>query len=502
MSTPTVLTDDVQGTPTPCPAGLFPTPRGFYGTSPMVQVCWQDQYQNKFFDTVGSRLVSMVGWRQGLRTTFHAVSGQSANPKRDLILGADSYRERYTAGSTHRYEAMRAVRSVYQGTSFVVNDDFPDVLPNAPILPIRGQGWVPIWWGNGQSDYPNSEDMADIDTVLVRGAAGHRFEIEASGLIASTAPAIDLWRVDGATPKFIQSSLTGSLQTSALAVTAWYMVAFVPQSVGSWQARMRHLTGSDDFSGDVSEAWPLVHDVALDAQATDGDTDAFAFDIPSSALGSSLTLTINAPFASAITVGERLGTSWSSVGTWSVSAGTATVTVPVGSNVSRFAFALSASGDGAYTVRANLACASATAPCDVSQAPSRAAVNAWGDRFAGRLDGATNIHEFTIDLAEGDNVSVSVTDNDLACRPRIELFPADVQRHFLDAADVMQPVFVWDDGAPVNHVSADTVGAGGHFEAASAGTYRIRVRPGAAACPWYRMHIAKVYPSLDARPAW
>jgi len=201
-------------------------------------------------------------------------------------------------------------------------------------------------------------------------------------------------------------------------------------------------------------------------------------------------------------VGERLGTSWSSVGTWSVSAGTATVTVPVGSNVSRFAFALSALGDGAYTVRANLACASATTPCDVSQSPSRAAVNAWGDRFAGRLDGATNIHEFTIDLAERDNVSVSVTDNDLACRPRIEVFPADVQRHFLDAAQVMQPVFVWDDGAPVNHVSADTVGAGGHFEAATAGTYRIRVRPGAAACPWYRMHIAKVYPSVDARPAW
>jgi len=64
-------------------------------------------------------------------------------------------------------------------------------------------------------------------------------------------------------------------------------------------------------------------------------------------------------------------------------------------------------------------------------------------------------------------------------------------------------VFSWDDGAPLNHITADTFGAGGHFEAATDGTYRIRVQPQPGLiCPWYRLHVAKVYPSLDPMPPW
>jgi len=503
LGTPTNLADDVPSALSACPSAMFAMPRGYNGSNPMFGACWHSQYFNKFFDTVGSRLVTMVGWRPGLLTAFNAVSGQSGNPKRDLVLGTDSYYARYTMGATHRYEAMRAVRSVYRGTGFVANDDFPGVLPSAPVLPIRGSDWVKVWWGNGQWAYPNSEDTLDVDAIIVRGVAGLRFEIETSVQTATTAPAIDLWRVDGTEPEFVQTSLTGSLQTAALPATAWYMVAFVPQSVGAWEARMRYMAGSDDLSGDAEEAWPLVHGVVLDAQATSSDADAFSFDVPSSAVGSNLTLNVDAPFASSVAVSQRVGSTWSSVGTWSLASGTTSVTVPVGTSTSRFAFALTASGNGPYTVQANLACASGTTPCDVSEAPVRGAVAAWGDRFAGRLDGTTSVHEFTIDLAERDNVSVSVTDNDTTCRPRIEILPPPIQRYFLDASGNQQAALVWDDGAPVNHVSADTVGAGGHFEAATAGAYRIRVRPQPMmSCPWYRLHVARTYASPYPRPSW
>ena len=121
----------------------------------------------------------------------------------------------------------------------------------------------------------------------------------------------------------------------------------------------------------------------------------------------------------------------------------------------------------------------------------------------GWLDGATPSHDYTITLVAGDQVSVAATDNDTACRARIEVFPPLAQRHFRSALGVYQPVFSWDDGAPLNHIPADTFSAGGHFEAATGGVYRIRVQPQPdQICPWYRLHIAKVYPSQDAMPPW
>ncbi len=500
--TPTDPDDDTLTSTSSCPQGLDCLDRGAYQIWD-AQVCWHSQYANKFFDSVGVRLASMVGWRRGLLASINAVSGQSANPKRDLVLGADSYAQRYALSPSTRYEASRAVRAVYRGTGYAAADDFPDVLPHGAILPLRSHDWAYLWWGNGVLQYLNSEDMSDVDSVLFYGLAGQRVVIESLYYTATTAPAFDLWRADGAAPNLIASSLSGSLTTDPLPVSGWYILAFVPQSVGSWYARVKLDANSDDFSTDLDEAWPLVHGDALAAVATASDTDAFTFDVPTSAIGSDLTVTVTAPFAASLTVSRRTGATWTAVGTWPTASGTTDVTLPAGTTASRLGFAITASGGGEYSVRATLACASASPACDVTQSPLRAAVPTWGDRFAGRLDGATPSHDYTITLATGDQVSVAVTDNDTACRARVVVYPPLAQRHFQSGPSANQPVFSWDDGAPLNHITADTFGAGGHFEAATDGTYRIRVQPQPGlSCPWYRLHIAKVYPSLDSMPPW
>ena len=173
MGTPTDPSDDVPTAISACPQGLYCQPRGFYQIND-VQVCWHSQYLNKFFDSVGVRLASMVGWRRGLLASLNAVSGQSANPKRDLVLGADSYAQRYALGPTTRFEASRSVRAVYRGTGYAAADDFPDVLPHGPILPLRSHNWAYIWWGNGALQYPNAEDMSDVDEVVFYGLAGQQ----------------------------------------------------------------------------------------------------------------------------------------------------------------------------------------------------------------------------------------------------------------------------------------------------------------------------------------
>jgi hypothetical protein len=73
----------------PCQSAMFCTDPASTTVGSVVS-CWHDQYRNRFFDSVGDRLTTMVGWRQGLLTQLAAVSGQSANPKRDILGDADS----------------------------------------------------------------------------------------------------------------------------------------------------------------------------------------------------------------------------------------------------------------------------------------------------------------------------------------------------------------------------------------------------------------------------
>jgi hypothetical protein len=497
-NTPSNFSDDVQTFTAACQTGLVCAPRGYAGTPTNLQFCWHNSYLNKFFDTVGDRLTYMTSWLDAMRLTYNAISGQSQNASRDFVLGSDSYYERYTASQTTRYEAMRAVRSVYSGTGFVPNDDFPDIVANATPIPVRSTDGVWVAWGNGSGEWPNFDNFQDVDSVMFRGIAGSQYVITASLLdFPGFYPYIDLWRLNGTSLTYVGGSWTGLYTTPALPQDGWYFVSLWG-GPGRWDATVSVLTGADDFHWSPDESWPLAHNDTLSGVASAWDMDTFHIDVPVS--GTSLQFTVGGTLTTYVDVWYRNGTSWQYHSTYFLDSSVRTFTIPSVSAAGRWAFILVPTGTGAYTVNAQIGCAT-TSACDHSPGV-RTVVPSWGDRFAGRL-AASEVNTFQVTLSERDNVSVAVTDNGDNCRAILDVVPPPEQRHFRDGAGAIQPVLSWRDGAASNTLHGDTVAPGAHFEAITSGTYELRVRPKPGfTCPVYRLHVARTTQGVNLMPAW
>lgn len=463
-------------------------------TGGTASACWYNTRHNRFWDTVGDRLTYMAGWRDALALTLSASGGQANNFSRDLVLGPDSYYTRYQANTALRYEATRAVRSVYDGTGFVAADDFPDFDLHATPVPVHSNSWTILDWGNGSASYPYFQDYSDVDVVLFRGVAGSSYELQSWFMDQVGAPYVAISSLEN--PATYWDSFGGTLTTPSLPTTGWYAVTLWG-AVGParWQGRIRTVSGSDDFQGSTfAEAMPVADGFPVNAQANwSGDSDMFQIYVRDA--GTSLQIsTTGVPSGSIYlytpTGGYYGGYSFSGAAVYNVgslpSAGHWTWTV-----------VSTAAGSYAYQTTASLSCTGGSG-CDKVPAP-REVRNWWGDNFAGRLTDTADEHVYTVQLAEAQGVSVSVSDTSAPCSVEILAFAPAEQLRFAG-----QPVLRWTDGAALSDPAGAAPGAGGYVEAITAGTYEFRIRPTSnSSCGFYRVHFAKSSARRGAiMPAW
>lgn len=477
-----------------CPPGLECTNVVDSAVLPGGQyVCYHSQYRNKFWDSLGDRLVYMLGWREALSLTLTAVGGQAANGTRDIVDGTDNYYARYRLNKRARYEVMRGFQAVYRGTTPIVLDDFTDQGVHAAPISIRTGNWLDIWWGHGSGSYPYFADSADADVVLFRGLKGASYDFEAWLMDTSGAPVMTVTRLNdpSSTSSSAWTSTSGSLTTPALPATDWYAVEFWSSGPGRWRARARVASGADDLAGSVEEALPVVHGVAVTGTLTStSDEDTFQIHAPTAS--TSLTITATGPSSVWATVYAPGG----SIYTWALlTTSSPSLTISSLPSAGHWTWALSGA-TGSYSTSASLGCGGSTPGCDTSPGV-RTARYAWGDRFAGRLPDGTTEHVYRIALQEYQGVSVSLADNADNCEAEVRVFAPSEQRHI-----GTQPVLRWTDGAATTDLAGNRAGIGGFFEALTTGTYEVRVRSPGAACSYYRLQLATTNVRGPSMPAW
>lgn len=465
-------------------------------TGGSAPACWYNTRHNRFWDTVGDRLAYTVGWRDALSLTLSAMGGQSFNFSRDLVLGPDSYYSRYLANATLRYEATRAVRSVYSGTGFVAGDDFPNIDTHATPIPVHSNAWTILDWGNGSASYPYFQDYADVDVVLFRGLAGSSYELQSWFMDRAGSPYVAISSIDN--PGTYWESYGGVLATPQLPTTGWYaVVLWGAVGPARWQGRIRVVAGSDDYSNySFAEAQPMADGFPVGATANwSGDSDMFQ--IYALYPGTGLQINVTGLPSGSVHVYTPTGGYY---GGYSFYGSPATFTfpnLPVGNGHWSWTVVSSAVGSYPYTTSASLTCGIGGG-CDTVAGP-RETRNPWGDNFAGRLTDTAHEHVYSVPLEEAQGVSVSVSDTSAPCSVEISAFAPSVQTRF-----GVQPVLRWTDGAALSDPNGSAPGVGGYVEAITAGTYEFRVRPTSnSSCGFYRIHFAKSEARRGAvMPAW
>jgi len=480
----------------PCPAGLF-CQNWTLRAGGSATVCLHNGYQNKFWDTVGDRLAYTLNWRESLAETLTAAGGQSNNPTRDLVLGADSYYSRYLYDIDNRFEVTRAVRSVYSGPSFVANDDFTDRFDHGAVIPVRSNSWTPLWWGNGVGSFPTFTDANDIDVVMFRGNAQSVYAMEAEFMDTSGSPTIVIHRLSS--PSTYWVSYSGALTTDPLPATDWY-VAWAWGGIGNarWQGKIRLESGYDDVVDDIAEALPVAHGFTANATSTgSGDVDVFQIHVPIP--NTSLEINVSGLSSGDVKIYDPSGTLYN---TYNITSTNTTLYVASLPSAGHWTWKVTAGSTGAYTTNAWMGCGFSSPGCDTSPG-TRATRQAWGDNFAGRLPNSTTEHIYTVSLAEAQGVSVSVSDTGQPCGVEVSVYApstpsTQAQPHFGG-----QAVMRWTDGAAVSDPLGYVQGVGGYIEAISAGTYQFRVRTAdPATCGFYRIHFATSGNRGPVMPAW
>ncbi len=461
-----------------CPSGLFcyTQPLRPGGTS---KVCWYNSYLNKFWDTVSDRLAYSVGWRSDLSLLLYATGGESNNPTRDLVLGADSFYDRYLSLPSTRFEATRVVRSVYRGSGFVAGDDFPDSDLRASAIPVRSTMWTPIWWGNGLYEYPYFEGYNDADTVIFRGVAGSVYRAESWFMDTSGSPIMQISPLGD--PGSGWNSYTGTLTTGPLPSTGWYMAYFWGATDATrWQGRIRLENGSDDIPSSIDEALPMAHSFSATASTTSGDRDAFQIFVPSA--GTSLEINVSGLSSGTIYLYNPSGGTF---GSYTITSTSTTWWIPNLPNAGHWTWVVSGASTASYSTTCWIGCGFSNPACD-STIGTRLVRYPWGDNFAGRLANSSAVHEYEMSLEEGQIVSVSVSDTGQPCNAQVSVYAPGDQTHFTG-----QSVLTWTDGAAVSEPSGSTRGVGGSIQAITDGTYKFTVSTASSAsCGFYRIHFA------------
>jgi hypothetical protein len=360
-------------------------------------------------------------------------------------------------------------------TNANAREDFPNWGRRAVPISVISNAGSSIEWGNGWAQYPNFEDVADLDYVLFRGVEGSNYEVSAQPVGPSSSADLEIrverWNLGGAaTPIASGKEPAGAsaiIQTGPLPADDWYAVGFNTRlfgTSGAWRGTIRVVDGSDDLSDLVTEAYPMPHDVWMQAHLDENDYDSK----PS---------------------GGVWGWGYGSVTNPSATSGHWTWVVVDNYGIER-----------PYSTRAQLGCATGSPPCDdLSESPPIAARFSWGDRFAGRLTNADASATYEITLAQYQEASFSLPDGDPYCQLELELRGPDEMEYFHG-----EPIWKWRDGAAANTAQGyHGLGAGGHVIALRAGTYSVTVRPSQyqSGC-YYRLFMATSDFSGHPMPTW
>lgn len=475
---------------TDCQTGLWCNNQLLDHNSSPITACWYNAYRNKFWDTVGTRLAFATDWETAFTKTLSAAGGQAMNATRDLITGSDNYYDRMlVAGASSRYEVTRAVASI-TSTTLTEGDDFTDFLWRGAPIDVRSTSESQIWWGNGVSQFPRIEDSADVEAYTFRGQQGSDYRIRA-WLRGSPSgyPSIAVYRIDGSTPVYVTSSSAGDVNTGSLSQTAWYAVAIGHTSTRDWQGTIQLASGSDDFSGSLSEAYPMAHGVSVTGNGV-GSPDADAFDIHVPSSSTSLTINVNA--TASVDVYDPSGSFY---GNYATSSGSPTITISNVGASGHWRWIVNVGSGVGYTTSASLGCGSSG--CDVSRS-ALSTRNAWGDWFAGRLPTSTDEQSYDISLSAGQSLSAAVTDADSGCGAEIVVYaPSGL------AALGGLPIARWTTGSASGPDGSGARTPGGHVQAIEAGTYQVRVRPQpSSSCAHYRLYLAIPGNQGPAFPTW
>lgn len=463
-----------------CPAGLYC--QNIESTNGNVWGCWPNGYHQQFLGTMGTRYVYTTDWRTGLGNVLTAVSGQAVNPTRDFVLGTDSFYQRMLFDPETRFEATRAVDSVYSGPGWTLGDDFPDWFASGTPLYVRSSALTHIWWGHGPADYPQFEDSDDFDVFIFRGLQNSSYRIQAELYGVSGSPVIEVWRLGNVFSPIATDWYNGDLTIGPLGATDWYAVLFWG-GIGTvpWQGAI-NLESGDDISADPAEALPMVSGLAAESQASISDLDAFQI---YARAGNSIEISVSGVANSIVFLYDPNGNL--------VTSGNVTPSTPFTYNN------LTQNGHWVWKVwplttatistTATLTCLPFGCP---TSSPTRSVRYDWGDQFAGQFVSPTGAHDYQAYLTEGQGMSASVTDAAPGCQLMISVIPP-IEHRNLRPDGVQTEMLSWGDGAVARELTGFTngQGPGGYIRALSTGTYTFRVRPQAASsCPWYRIQLA------------
>jgi len=470
-------------------------------------VCWHDDYTNAWFTTMGPRLAADAGWRHALRNVTDAGAGASANGTRDFNLGSDTWHDAMISnaiGTFTRFEVTRSVRSVTDEPGVTAKEDFADRLESALPITVIDTNGTPFWWGNGPYAYPNFEDLWDVDAVMFRGTAGQSYTVTANPIGGSAADlSIYVYRWSAGLPLVASGHApagpTATVSTGTLSSTDWYAVAFVNRSLysGAYYGYVKLSTGSDDFAGTASEAYPMPSGITEYGTTGSYDSDTFQMYVPTT----STTLTVTATSSPPMYIylrrpnGTLAASGYNSVAVTPSVAGQWTWEVKDWYGSTR-----------TYSTVGTLSCAtwSAGSCDDLTGAPAIATRYGWGDRFAGRLPTGSSTADYSIYLNEEQHAVFSLAHNSTNnCRLQLDLIGPSSLSYFNG-----NRIWRWLDlpdsgGAASGDPTGDRLGAGGHVQAPAAGTYRLVVSSsnGGAECH-YRIFMGEGPHYGTARPSW
>ncbi len=479
-----------------------------FAPSPTGGVCWNDDYNNNWFTTVGTRLVFDSQWNEALPIMLGAQAGSGGNYARDFNLGTDSMYATMANFNFDLLEVTRAVRSATNEPGVTSRDDFTNAGARALPITVTDVNGTTIWWGSGVQDYPQINDTLDSDYVMFRGVAGSSYTVNSTAFSSpSLAPTVAVYRW---TPAFTSiASATGpaggtaSATTGALAATDWYVAAFGGiAGLGRYTARIRLTsTTNDDFPAVSAEAYPLVTGVVQSGWLTAFDRDRFQIYVKTPTTTSLSVVTTSTP---APTVEIR-----TSAGVL-VASGTGSATAPSATTGFYLVDVWDPAGVArGYSVTATIGCAAGSNCDDLTTAPATAARYTWGDRFGGRLPSGASTATYTVALNANENAVFSLADNSTtSCQLALDLTPPATLVYFNN-----KPVFSWNDlpapfddnGPAAGNRGGFRRGAGGHVTAPITGTYTLTVRrqnPGVAAACHYRLFVGHSTILSTARPQW
>lgn len=470
-------------------------------------LCGADDHQNKWFSTVGTRLVFDVGWLPAMRMMVLAAAGASDNGMRDFNRGTDTWYAKLADQGINVAAVTRAVRSATNEPNVISRDDYADSREEALPIPVLSTTGTYLNWGSGTGYYPQLDSVLDTDWFLFRGVYNSSYTVSAAPLGGSTADlSATVYRLSDFAFVASSSLPTGQsveLTTPGLPSNAWYAVKISNRvaSFGRYTARVKLASlASDEFPSVTAEAYPLPSGVAQNGYLNVGDVDRFQIFVPTT-LTSLAVVTASSP-AAVVEIFSPTGTTLGAAyGSMTLSAATI---ASVGGGYYTFDVREAAGVARAYSVTASLSCATwLSSSCDDLSSTALTVRNSWGDRFAGRLPTASSTASYATTLTANESVSVGLVADSSACRFSVELYPPTQLSYFNGG-----PVFRWTDdtqsglGTGSSDEAGTRGGVGGHFFAPQAGTYRLQVRQTAGSSCTYRLNVSRSGLATTPRPTW